>query len=202
MHLYLRINNLAGQKRKYIVDIGYAGKERLSLYVSADNILTFSFVDAKGEPHPLQLPFGRHGLFRRSGFPLARFAYCCCELGIGAGTTEMRMFLDGNEMASLQLPFKTDIGDLDVPNAVIGGDLAGDNNATFDLAETLIYSSTLLSAELKHNAKYMLTKTRSAYVEFNGNQWMRLADAPLGARHALQPDSTHAPTYRVIRPEG
>jgi len=192
LHTFIRVNNLPAARRKYIFDFGHTQKERFSVYISSDNIFTFSFVDAKNEPHVIQLPVGGNG------FPIGRFVYMCCDLGISGESTELRMYVDGEEIGSLILPFKTDVGALDVGNGVMGSDLSGENGSAVDVGELMIYGFTVNALEIKdHIRPYLLSKKDKRYVEFQGTQWLRVADAPPGSRDANQPDPAKQPRWRT-----
>jgi hypothetical protein len=55
----------------------------------------------------------------------------------------------------------------------VGADLTGDNGARFDLAEVVLYPSTLTSDEIKNLLQYFSTQPRTKFIQFNGAQWMR-----------------------------
>jgi hypothetical protein len=194
LNFYFRVHSLPVTRRKYLLDIGKTDGERLSVYISKDNIFTMLFVDAKGEPHPLRVPFGG------GGFPISQFVYFCCEMGIGGTTTRLNFWLNGQSLASQTLPFKTDMGKLDLPNGVLGADLNGADSAVFDLGQFFCVSNTMSKEELGGLVEYFESKAdqyRKTYLEFSGGKWMRITDAPTGNRHALQPDSEKAPVYRT-----
>jgi hypothetical protein len=62
VQIFFRLNYLKADRRKYLFDFGKIDHERLSIYVSRDDVFTFSFTDAKGEPHLVQIPIGDNGI--------------------------------------------------------------------------------------------------------------------------------------------
>ena len=191
-HMMIRINNIPGARRKYIFDMGSASAERLSIYISSDNILTFQFVDAKHEVHPLQLPFGS------AGPSIGKFAYLTCELGISGSTTELRLYCDGERIGEQILQFKTDIGSLDLPNAVLGADLNGSDGASFDIRDLAVYTATFTTENLETLAGYFDSRRAEdiPYVEFGGKQWMRVSKLPPEANSGPYQNEL-APRYRI-----
>ncbi len=169
------------------------------MYVTRDNIFTMSFTDAKNEPHPIQIPVGG------AGIPIHEFFYLGCEVGLTDRETLLRIIVDGRELRTLTLPFRADIGSLDVPNGVFGADLNGGNCAQVDLAEIVVYSGTLDPTGVKafsdhfQKENYLRLERGNAYAEFNGTQWSRIKDAPPGQRDGIQPDPEKRPTYRLLK---
>jgi hypothetical protein len=192
INMFVRLQHLPTNRRKYLFDFGTTEGERFSLYISSDNIFTVSFVDAKHEPHVLQIPIGELVY-------LGRFMFICCQLGIGGQLTMMNMWVDDREIGILNLPFRTDLGILDVPNGTIGADLSGDNGAAFDLSEAFVYSMTASRRHMADTNVYMHNKDRNKYVEFNGTSWMRVADADIGKRDAQQSEPDKRPILRVCK---
>jgi hypothetical protein len=172
LHILLRLNNLPVSRRKYLFDFGKLEAERLSIYVSPDHIFTLSFVDAKSEPHLLQVSLGP------KGFPIGIFVYLLCEVGVSGESTLLHMRVNRREVGSLLLRFRTDIGVLDVPNGVIGADLAGNNGAAFDLSELAVYSMTIATSDRNKLSRYFTNQKLDKYVQFNGAQWMRISESP------------------------
>jgi len=189
--MIIRIHNLAVNRRKYLFDFGREKAGRLSIYISSDNIFTFGFLDAEGEFHPVQIPLGSNGV------PLNEFFYLSCGLGLNGQTTEMIMLIDGEQKGALELPFRVDVGLLDVPGGVVGADLSGQNGAKIDIKEFFAYSKTLDDKDLDGLRNYlkMRLNTVHQYVEFNGDQWMRVNQ--VGRRNATQKNKKHQPIYRI-----
>ena len=171
IHMWVRINHLPALRRKYLLDFGKKDRERLSVYVSSDNIFTVSFVDANGEPHPLQIPIGT------DGFPLGDFFHLGCEAGISATTTVVRIVVNGKKMREVILPFRANIGALDVDNGVLGADLDGKDGASFDLAELMVFVNTLPAIDEQNLERYFRERIRTKIVQFKGIQWMRVSKA-------------------------
>lgn len=187
-HALIKLNDVSSNHRKYIVDIGKVNGSRLSVYISSDNVFTFSFIDAVGEPHNIQLPIGSKGV------PFGKQFYLICELGIDGQSTLLRMLIDGKEIKSIQLPFKVDYRNLDVPGGVIGADLNGENGASFDLYSTLLFETTLTSSAIDKLTKFHFKwhQPSGQCFAFNGKQWMRINRT--GRRDFVQNNPSLQPT--------
>ncbi|MEW6616685.1 MAG: hypothetical protein AB1401_14620 [Thermodesulfobacteriota bacterium] len=167
----IKLNDVSANRRKYIFDFGRVNGSRLSIYISPDNIFTFLFIDAKDEPYNIKLPIGS------SGIPFGKPYYLICELGIDGQSTLLRMIIDGKEIKYMQLPFKIDLGGIDVPGGVIGADLNGDNGASFEMGTMMIFRTTMMSSQIDVLTKMILNYYQSSkrhFLSFNGNQWMRV----------------------------
>lgn len=171
LHMYIRIDNLYEDRRKYLFDFGKVGKERLSIYISRDNNFTFSFVDAKGESHSIQIALGDGRI------NLGKFCYLSCEVGINGQNTLLRVFVDGDLKERLLLPFKTDIGGLNISNGVIGADLNGENGAAFAIEEFIVRNVTASNRVIEGITKYFAEEPHTSHIQGNGSQWMRFSDA-------------------------
>jgi len=189
LHMSIRLINHSADRRKYLIDYGHVDGSRFSVHLSSDNVFTLMFVDNKKEPHPVQIPLGGDGI------PLGRFFYLGCELGIGGNITVLRILIDGKEARSLELPFKTDLGELDVPGGVIGADLNGTDGAWFDIAEKLVLSETVIPQKLTAMKEYFDGRPHNVYLEFRGNQWMQIQQTG----NAIQEDTQHSPIFRDER---
>jgi hypothetical protein len=188
LHMQIRLNHLAGDRRKYLFDFGNKNNERLSIYISPDSIFTLAFLDAKGEQHPVQIPLGGDGI------PLGEFFYLGCEFGIDGQSTQLWVLVDGKERGSIRLPFRVDIESLDVPGGVVGADLDGNNGGSFDLKEFLAYSKTLNEKDIQNLAQYFQGHSNIPHVEFRGKQWMRVKS--VGSHDLKQIDPSAAPIFR------
>jgi len=167
----IKLNDISADHRKYLIDFGQLNGSRFSVYISSDNVFTFSFIDAKGEPHLIQLPIGS------SGIPFGKPFYLICELGIDGQSTLLRMLVDGKEIKSIALPFKLDLGGIDVSDGVIGADLNGANGASFDMGTMMIFRTTMIHLQIDILTKMILDYYQSSerhFLSHNGNQWMRV----------------------------
>ena len=188
LHMQIRLNHLAGNRRKYLFDFGNINNERLSIYISPDSIFTLAFLDAKGEQHPVQIPLGGDGI------PLGEFFYLGCEFGIDGQSTQLLVLVDGKERGFIRLPFRVDIESLDVPGGVVGADLNGNNGGSFDLKEVIAYSKTLDGKEVQDIAQYFQGHSNVPHVEFRGKQWMRVRS--VRSHDLKQLDPSAAPIFR------
>ncbi|MCI0616783.1 LamG domain-containing protein [bacterium] len=171
LHMVISIHHLPVSRRKYLFDFGHANRERLSIYLSAGNVFTVSLIDADREPHPLQVPLGTGGI------PTSQPIYLVCEASVSSNSTSLRVFVNAQSVGEpVMLPFRVNLGDLDLPGGVIGSDLNGNDGASFDLYELAVYGATLTDEQIAKLAEYFIKRPRTNYVAFNGNQWMRLAN--------------------------
>jgi hypothetical protein len=170
LQMLLRLPHQPSNTRKYLFDFGKVDGERLSVYVSADNIFTVLFIDGKGEPHPIQVPIGK------GGFPINDTVFFCCSFGVTGEATFLTLSVDGTDLGSTTLPFRADIGALEISNGVIGADLNGDRRGQFAIATFSIAHSTFSNRELR--------KMRRAYLRFakasNGEQFKQLDGKEFG----------------------
>jgi hypothetical protein len=190
LHAEVRLRHIAVDRRKYIFDIGHPDGERLSIYISPENIFTLIFLDPHKEPYIVQVPFGG------SSIPLEQWFYLDCEVGSDGYSSEVLLFSNGEQRGSLELPFRVNVNSLDVPGGVIGADLDGNNGGAFDLSELAVYSNTLPNEAASNLQKYFAELPNTHYVEFGGNQWMRINQ--VGKHDATQKDASHSPIFRVV----
>jgi len=121
----VRIEYVKMDRRQYLFDFGTENAERFSVYISKDGIFTMCLYDASGEPHPVQVPIGNGGV------PASKKIDLGFEIGIADTFTILRMLVDGDVKSSTRLPFVVDIGRLDIPNGIVGGDLQKMNPSYF-----------------------------------------------------------------------
>jgi hypothetical protein len=170
LQMLLRLPHQPSDTRKYLIDLGKLDGARFSVYVSADNIFTVLFIDGKGEPHPIQVPIGK------GGFPINEIVFFCCSFGVSGEATFLTLSVDGRDIGSTTLPFKADIGSLNIPKGVIGADLNGGNRGQFAMATFSIEYSTFSNRELR--------KMRKAYLRcvnvLNGEPFKELDGTEIG----------------------
>jgi hypothetical protein len=184
----VRLKHLPVERRKYIFDFGTMKTGRLSIYISSDSIFTLSFLDPAGEAHPVQIPLGGDGI------PLEQFFSLSCGIGIDRQSTKMYITVNGKEARSLELPFRVDVGSLDITNAILGADVSTHNAGAFDLKEFGVSYNTLdgktISA-LSTNAEDFGT---NAYMSFEGHQWMKRG---VGNHNFVQEVASNRPILKL-----
>jgi len=142
--------SISSKHRKYIFDFGQVDRSRLSLYLSPDGIFTFSFIDAKGETHPIYAPIGNGGV------PFGKYFYLVCEVGVDGQSTLMRMIIDENELKPIQpIPYKIDLGEIITHGVAVGSDLHCENSASFDLVGLNISLITMTKPQIVEWRKIM-----------------------------------------------
>jgi hypothetical protein len=190
----IKLTNVSASEnhRKYIFDLGQIKESRLSLYISPDGIFTYSLLDARGEQHHIKAPIGNGGV------PFGKFFYLLCEIGIDGQSTVMRMMIDGKEFKSDRIPFKVDMGAISVRGGAVGADLNGENCASFDMVRLMVLSTTMTTPqaiELKKTMdEYVYANPHSAFIEYNGKQWMRFNKS--GFSDLSQDNKLFQPTWR------
>ena len=188
LYAVIRLLPQSISRRKYILDFGGRDNERLSVYVTADNIFTFSFVDAKSEPHSVQVPLGLNGV------PLGRFFILGCEVGVFHTYTLMKVEIDGSIKRTLKLDFRVDIGSLDIPGSVIGANLSGEDHGKFDIQVLALAHSTLPRQVFLNLEKYVGASGEKHQLEFRGSQWLRANDVASGSVKDTKQPPNHIPT--------
>ncbi|MES2469978.1 MAG: hypothetical protein V4675_21990 [Verrucomicrobiota bacterium] len=188
----IEIRPMGNGRRQYIFDFGKFQKERLSVYISPDNIFTMCLYDINGEPHPVLLPIG-------DGYvPTGRKFSLGCEVGIKQDSTFLRVWVDGVEKSAVTLPFKTDIGLLNPADGVIGCDLEHSNGASFDVYIHMILKEILNSTKrqdlINHTTKFISNISPSRTLRFEGNQFIGTG-SPGSSALALPADESRRPRY-------
>jgi hypothetical protein len=172
-HLLLRLNAPFKTHRQYVFEFGKKDAARLSAYLSSAGIFTLTFTDAKQESYNIQIPIGGDGII------IGEWMYFGCEVGIGGNSTALRVHLNDRTVGSLQLPFRTDPGDLDIPNGgALGSNLDRDSCANFDVANMVLYGSTLPTKELPNICAFLLGRNLDRFVRFSGSQFMKFGATP------------------------
>lgn len=169
IHMLVQFNELAERRRKYLLDIGNPTTSRLSIYSDASNVFSFSLIDAIGETYVIRVPQGQ------SGIPLNQYIYLAFELGIRPHSTILRVLVDGNEVASQDLPFKVNPGSFKFPGSVLGADLNGKNGGAFQFKELILRIQTLTSADIQIVLAAFAEAGGSSLL-FAGTQWMRISE--------------------------
>ena len=133
VRLYLRPNG----QRQYLFDAGTKDKERLSVYITPDDIFTVLFMDAYGEPHPLQLPLNS------KDFKPGERIHLWPEVITGDNYTIIRASINNEQIGSIKLPFKAKLGALSYQNGIFGGNLDESDGASFDLIFYAAFKTTM-----------------------------------------------------------
>jgi len=188
LNAHLRVGVVSESRRKYLFDFGRIDGERLSVYLSPDNVFTVSVIDRKGEPHIVQMPFGRKGV------PLGEFLYLCVELGQSGEHTEIRLSVNAKDLEWKKLPFRVDVAGLEIGKGTIGGDLMAENCSKVDIAEIIVYPATMPKKFMKGMLKYFRSKEIKQFREFSGNQCMTF-DSEIYSG-AIQNDAAKVPFIR------
>ena len=173
LHAELRLHTLQESRRQYLFDLGQIDKERFSMYLDPDNVLTVALVSSKNEPYNIRVS--------PSDVPMEHFIFVSSEVAVRDNSTLLTVSINGTPVGRLELPFKVAPDRIDPAGAVIGADLNGQNGARFDMAESMLFSTTLTSDEFKGLLEYMRNKTSKQYVQFNGSQWLRSRGKRKGA---------------------
>jgi len=173
LHTEVRLYALQENRRQYLYDLGQIDKDRFSVYLDPDNVLTVALVSSKNEPYNIRVS--------PSDVPMERFIFLSAEVAIRDRSTLLTASTNGTIVGKLELPFKVAPDRIDPAGAVIGADLNGQNGARFDMAESILSSLTLTSDEFKGLLENIRNKARKQYVEFNGSQWLRSRGKGKGA---------------------
>jgi hypothetical protein len=107
--------------------VGEAAKGRFSIYLDPENRFTLSVLDTQGELYTVRVPSGA------SGVPLNEFIYLSCEVGTTDKSTSLRVLVNAREVSTLVIPFKIELGALDLKGGMIGADLNSQNNESYSV---------------------------------------------------------------------
>ena len=138
-HAIVTIHPSEIAQRQYIFDAGDSlGKNRWSVFVDARRRLTLEIVDADGHPHSVSIAPGTQEF--KYGFR----HYICCEFGSSDESSFMQILVDNRlaERRDSSSPLRIPAG-MDFSRRIIGADLEGRNNGTFDMAGLAIYQNML-----------------------------------------------------------
>lgn len=180
MHMVVLFKEITEKRRKYVFDLGNTKKERVSMYFSPSNVFTLAFIDSQGETHALRVPNGSKGV------PLKELIYFSCEIGVTEHTTKLRILVNAQQVGVLDLPFKTNPGDLDPKGAVLGANLQGKLGASFDVTEIILLSKTLTTEEIQKLLNYFKSKPIKGIVKFKAQHWMRVTGREEELNQAIQ----------------
>ena len=79
LHAELRLHTLQENRRQYLFDLGQTDKERFSVYLDPDNVLTVALVSSKNEPYNIRVS--------PSDVPMERFIFLSAEVAIRDAST-------------------------------------------------------------------------------------------------------------------
>lgn len=122
--------NLAEQsisRRKYIFDLAdQPDRDRLSLYLDADNILIFQIVDNKGEIYNIKIP--------PKEYSFNKFMFLNCEYGTTEEFSFLRLFINNKLIEQRKFKFKISLPEDFKDHSTIMADIYGKNNTTMTVA--------------------------------------------------------------------
>jgi hypothetical protein len=127
---FIRMYDTPELRRKYIFQFGAPTGAKTAFYISPNGLFTFSATDVHGEVYALEIPLSTGAI------PINRYTFLYCDLGLGSHSTFLRVFADGNEVASRTLSFPIDLGKNyhEWRQVTVGADNTGKNNAPFKIA--------------------------------------------------------------------
>lgn len=133
----LEIRDIREERKRYIFDFGKKDAERLSVYISPDNLFTVVLTDSKSEPYTLKLPLGR------DGFPVEQLVDFWCELGVGSDFSVLRIIANDEPRGIVRVPTRINLGTLNASNGVAGTDLEGNNGSWFSMCGSAVFKEIL-----------------------------------------------------------
>jgi hypothetical protein len=149
--------------RKFIVDVGDVGKNRLSVYLDDKNDLCFRVIDDFSEVYTVKLP--------KKKYPyLDRFSLFTFEFGKSDRYSFVKIILNGQYQAKSVYDYKIEfsLSQEQRKSLTLGADLTGSNHGNFFLAELVAYSTTLNQEEKKGLVNYFTTKYVPKVKYYNG----------------------------------
>jgi hypothetical protein len=138
-HAIVTIHPVEAARRQYIFDAGDSlSKNRWSVFVDARGRLTLEILDADGHLHSVSIVPGTQEF--KYGFQ----HYICCEFGSSDESSFIQILVDNRlaERRESGSPLRIPAG-MDFSRKIIGADLEGKNNGTFDMAGLAVYKNVL-----------------------------------------------------------
>ncbi len=144
MQAIIAIKRSKLEGRQYITDTGIVGGERISEYISPNEVFTYSVTDSSGEQHTIEAPLGTNGI------PFEEWVYLTCEMGVSNDWSFMRIVVNGNEVAYTRIPERLIFEK--AGGTIIGsGKAQGDHGGPLALEFLAVYKVTFSNAALKSN---------------------------------------------------
>jgi hypothetical protein len=184
-----RLDRPPDGRRSYLFDYGSKEAARFSAYTMGPE-LVFSVTDVHGESFQVIVPLSEvpqslealmHGQpYEHGGVPLRLILCLDFEFGSTDQKTEMRILVNGKEVASLVKPFHVEAGPIfarrpkRIGSQVLGADLDKKNGGIFDCFGMGMWSRTLTSDESERMAQFYLQPENidnRSFVKFSGTQW-------------------------------
>jgi hypothetical protein len=186
LHAAMQIHHRPADRPQYMFDFGTPERERLSVYISPNDVFTVSFAERADEPHRLHVHLGGS-----DGIPLDQLFHLDCDLAVANEATFLRVFVNAKEVGSMQLPLKANVGALDISNGQIGTDLNGQNGGHFYLyaVSKRLVIPTKRERKKGQNPDTVLKPNGGSPLAFKGSQWVKFDQAA----NSKIPDTPHTP---------
>jgi hypothetical protein len=140
----VRLYDTPEAKNRYIFDLVTTDGAKVSFYLSASGLFTYSITDTHGAAYNLEIPVGNNGI------PIDRYVYLYCEAGVDDDSTVVRVMIDAKEVRRRVYDFPIDLGKKDWKQFTIGADNKGQNNAPFKIAMFTVGHTTLSNTDVKN----------------------------------------------------
>lgn len=169
----IRLYDTPEFRRRYVFEFVSSDGAKVSFYLSASSIFTFSATDLRGEAYPLEVKLGDGGI------PIDQFVVLFCEIGIAKNSTTMRVLVNEKEVARRDLAFPLILGKMDWKPGTLGAPATGTNQGgVFLLSEIGIYPRTMTSEEVHGLVENAASSYKQVIPVFDGSQ--NLGGAPQG----------------------
>ena len=149
-NLMITIHSGAVARRQYMFEFQTPEGSRAGLFLSSNDMFSFSVRDVKGESHSLDLPIGKKGI------PLHERIFLTCQVGVGHNATYLQVLVNGIPAAHKELPFRIDLGSRNWAQGTIGA-----------------------SADKRDHGAFLISMTAAGHVTLTGKQtraFYRLAE--------------------------
>ena len=183
LHTVLSIHQGKRHSQRYLYDVGGESKNRISIYLDPSDNLTFRLLDSQGESYSVKVS--------SKDLPYDKFIYLACEAGVRENSSFLKAFIDGRQVTLQEIPLQLTLLSsieslLNSSEGVFGADRLGGNGSRVDVAEIVLYSSTLTTDEIMKLLAYFKNKKPEQYISFSEKQWMRMT--PGRGMHQENPD--------------
>jgi hypothetical protein len=134
----LTIGNQEEKRKKFILDAGHENRDRVSLFLDAENNLIYRVIDHEGDAHIIKVPQQLHTF--REGVT----CYILLELGASQTYSVMRIFINDREVGRSEMDaYLNYVVDKDSKPMIVGADINHQNNGKFTLSTLMSLRGTL-----------------------------------------------------------
>ena len=167
-HLVIKLGKNLLLSNKYIFDMGYQNKNRISLFLNRESQLIFRVIDRYSERYETSISVDDFKLKER-------FNYLNVEFGLNSKYSFLKILVNGKELVKKKYNYMIQFDTTAIKGYmpfVLGGDLNNANNASFSISELIDCTRTSSTDEKNELLNYIFRKERNGALFFDGNSSM------------------------------